>query len=84
VPISFRKDNDSVQVSAGAAKLDVATEFEHPITCGATRWFKTLSRTDASKPGLTRTQEWSGAGLGQQWTLIDRKSSFVGTFSLGQ
>jgi hypothetical protein len=84
VPIAFRKDNDGVSVAAGAAKLDIATEFEHPATCGATRWFGTLSRTDGSKPGLTRSQEWSGADFGAQWTQYDRKSSFFGTFSLTQ
>jgi hypothetical protein len=84
VPITFRKDKEGVAVSAGAAKLDIATEFEHPATCGAARWFGTLSRTDGSKPGLTRSQEWSGAEFGSQWTQYDRKSSFFGTFSLMQ
>ena len=84
VPISFRKDKNGMAVSAGEAKLDVETEFEHPLTCGATRWFNTLSRTDGSKPGLTRTQEWSGSEFGSQWTQYDRKSSFFGTFSLTQ
>jgi hypothetical protein len=84
VPISFHKDKDSVQVAAGSAKLDVATEFEHPMTCGATRWFNPLSRTDGTKPALTRTQEWSGPEFGAQWTQFDRKSAFSGTFTLGQ
>jgi hypothetical protein len=84
VPITFTKDKDGVQVAAGAAKLDIATEFEHPTTCGATRWFNPLSRTDATKPGLTVTQEWSGPEFGAQWTQFDRKSSFFGTFSLQQ
>ncbi|HEY7499203.1 MAG TPA: DUF1326 domain-containing protein [Vicinamibacterales bacterium] len=84
VPITFRKDKDGVEVAAGAAKLDIATEFEHPATCGAARWFGTLSRTDGSKPGLTRSQEWSGSEFGSQWTQYDRKSSFFGTFSLTQ
>jgi len=84
VPITFLKDKDGVQVSAGSAKLEVVTEFEHPMTCGATRWFNTLAQTEGTKPGLTRSQEWSGAGLGAQWKHVDRKSSFVGTFSYKQ
>lgn len=84
VPITFRKDRDGMAVSAGAASLDVATEFDHPNTCGATRWFNTLARTEGSKPGLTRSQQWSGAEFGSQWTQYDRKSSFVGNFSLTQ
>jgi hypothetical protein len=84
VPITFERGNDSVHVSAGAANLDVVTEFEHPTTCGATRWFNTLSKSRGSKPGLTRTQEWSGADLGPQWKQLDSKSAYVGTFSYAQ
>jgi hypothetical protein len=82
VPITFRKDKEGLAVSAGSASLDVATEFEHPNTCGATRWFNTLSRTEGSKPGLTRAQQWSGPEFGSQWTQYDRKSSFFGTFTV--
>ena len=84
VPIAFRKDKDSVAVSAGEAKLDVATHFDHPNTCGALRWFQTLSRTDGSQPGLTVSHEWSGREFGTQWSLFDRKSSLFGTFRLTQ
>jgi hypothetical protein len=83
-PITFVKDKDSVRVSAGAAKLDVTTDFEHPMTCGATRWFTTLSRTAGTKPALTRSQEWTGNEFGTTWTQHDRKSSFAGTFSFSQ
>ncbi|HXW06597.1 MAG TPA: DUF1326 domain-containing protein [Vicinamibacterales bacterium] len=81
VPITFERGRDSVHVAAGAATLDVVTEFEHPVTCGATRWFNTLSKSRESKPGLTRSQEWSGKELGLQWRQIDSKSSYVGTFT---
>jgi hypothetical protein len=84
VSITFRKDKETVAVAAGAAKLDVTTTFEHPSTCGAMRWFNTLSRTDGSQPGLTVAQEWSGPEFGAQWTQFDRKSSFVGTFKVTQ
>lgn len=84
VPIAFRKDAAGVTVSAGAAKLAIATSFEHPNTCGAMRWFNTLSRTDGSQPALTVSQEWSGPEFGAQWTQFDRKSSFSGTFKVTQ
>lgn len=82
VPITFQKSENGVRIAAGAAKVDVVTEFDHPMTCGATRWFSTLSKSEGSKPGLTRSQEWSGADLGLQWKQIDSKSSYVGTFTL--
>jgi hypothetical protein len=81
VPITFKKDDDGIRVSAGAASLDVTTNFEHPMSCGAMKWFDPLSRTDAYATGLTRAQEWSGKDLGMQWRQFDRKSSYAGTFS---
>jgi hypothetical protein len=82
VPITFVKNQDGVKVAAGSATLQVATEFEHPTTCGATRWFNTLSQAEGTKPTLTVSQEWSGADLGKQWKQVDSKSSFYGTFSV--
>ena len=84
VLITFEKGKDSVQIAAGPARVDVVTEFEHPTTCGATRWFNTLSKSQGSKPGLTRSQEWSAGDLGPQWKQIDSKSAYVATFSLAQ
>jgi hypothetical protein len=82
VPVSFRRDADGVQVSAGDATLDVATNVRHSPACGAIQWFTPLSRLD-DKPGigLTRSQAWTGPALGAQWRQIDRRSSFFGTFS---
>ena len=82
VPVSFRRDAESVQVTAGAATLDVATNARHSPACGAIQWFSPLSRLDA-KPGigLTRSQAWTGDALGAQWRQVDRRSSFFGTFS---
>lgn len=82
VPVSFRRDADSVKVTAGDAALDVATNVRHSPACGAIQWFSPLSRLD-DEPGigLTRSQAWTGPALGAQWRQIDRRSSFFGTFS---
>ena len=82
VPVSFRRDEESVKVSAGDAVLDVATNARHSPACGAIQWFSPLSRLD-DEPGigLTRSQAWSGPALGAQWRQVDRRSSFFGTFS---
>ena len=82
VPVTFHRDAESVQVSAGDATLDVATKVRHSPACGAIQWFSPLSRLD-DKPGigLTRSQAWSGDALGAQWRQVDRRSSFFGTFS---
>jgi hypothetical protein len=81
-PIRFRTETDSVKVSAGPAALDVALNVEHSPVCGAVKWFSPLSPTEGTQIGLTRSQEWTGAGLGSQWKQTDRKSSFFGSFTL--
>lgn len=83
-PITFQKDSESVRVSAGSAKVDVATDVEHSPGCGAVKWFGPLAETDDARIGLTRSQEWSGEGLNAQWKQLDRRSSFFGSFALGR
>ena len=82
VPVTFRRDAESVKVSAGHAKVDVATNVRHSPACGAIQWFSPLSRLDGEPGiGLTRWQSWTGPALGAQWQQVDRRSSFFGTFS---
>jgi hypothetical protein len=83
-PIAFEADGHRVRLSAGEAKVDVATHVDHSPTCGAIQWFDPLARTDNAQIGLTRTFEWAGSGLGSNWRQFDRKSSFVGSFSIGR
>lgn len=83
VPISFRRQNADIQVSAGEATLDVTTQFTHSPVCGAMQWFDPLAATTKPELGLARANAWSGKALNTQWTQTDRKSSFVGTFSYG-
>jgi hypothetical protein len=82
IPVSFRRDADSFQVTAGHASLEVATNARHSPACGAIQWFSPLSRLDSKAGiGLTRSQAWTGPALGAQWRQVDRRSSFFGTFS---
>jgi len=81
-PITFETNGDDVRVAAGAANVDINTNVEHSPTCASAQWFEPLARVDDPKIGLTRRFEWSGDGLGARWTLLDRKSSFVGSFSV--
>ena len=81
-PITFETNGDDVRVSAGAANVEINTNVEHSPTCASAQWFEPLARVDDPKIGLTRRFEWSGDGLGARWTLLDRKSSFVGSFSV--
>jgi hypothetical protein len=82
MPITFETAGDDVRVAAGAATVDINTNVEHSPTCASAQWFEPLAAVDDPKIGLTRRFEWSGDGLGARWTLLDRKSSFVGSFSI--
>jgi hypothetical protein len=84
VPIEFTRDGHHVAVQAGEAALDVAAHMDHDPNCGALQWFEPLAATSQAELGMTKTQRWSGASLGSQWDQTDRKSSFIGTFSLAR
>jgi hypothetical protein len=84
LPISFLRTPADVKVKAGAASVDVTTTFEHSPTCGAMQWFTPLAATTKAALGFARSNAWSGAGLDTRWTQMDRKSSYVGTFTYGR
>lgn len=84
VPITFETEGEDVRVSAGAAAVDINTNVEHSPTCAAAKWFEPLAPVDDPRIGLTRQFQFSGSDLGARWSLLDRKSSFVGSFSLGR
>jgi len=80
VRISFTRDAGAVRVSAGEARLDVSTKFEHDPSCGAMQWYSPLAAMEDSSLGVTRRIDYSGASLGTRWEQRDRKSAFYGTF----
>lgn len=82
LPIAFERGGNSVRLDAGGASLDVQTGVEHTPTCSALKWFEPLARTNGAEVGLTRSFAWTGGGFGPRWSQFDRRSSFVGTFSL--
>lgn len=82
VPIAFRRDAAEVDVHAAEAKLQVSTCADHSATCGAMQWFTPLAATVDAHIGTTMLQAWSGSSLGTEWSQGDRRSSFIGTFSL--
>jgi hypothetical protein len=84
VPIAFERAGDNVRVQAGEAAIDVVTNVPHSPNCGALKWFDPLARTEQAEIGVTRLQEWTGTALGPRWRQVsdDKRSAFVGTFSL--
>lgn len=82
VPISFTRNADGLAVTAGEASLEVATKMDHSATCGAMQWYDPLAKTTESAMGHTRSESWSGAALGTQWSMGDKRASFYGAFEL--
>jgi hypothetical protein len=82
VPIAFSRTADRLAVTAGEASLDVATKVDHSPTCGAVPWFTPLAATKDSTLGHTTSEAWSGASLGTQWSMGDKRASFYGAFEL--
>ena len=70
VAVNYRRDEDSAR-----ATVDAIT-----AAGGTARAYQ--ASVDDAEVGLTRTFEWSGPGLGSHWKQIDRRSSFVGSFTI--
>lgn len=81
VPITFVREDAAIRVRAGEATLDVQTEMEHDISCGAMQWFQPLARVDDAELGVTKRQAYTGILLGSRWQQTDRRSAFFGGFS---
>jgi hypothetical protein len=81
-PVTFESDGHQVRVAAGDAKLAVARHLHHDPSCGAMQWFHPLASVKEASMGLTAVNTFSGRTLGTRWSDPNRRSGFVGTFTL--
>jgi len=81
VPVTFAREAQRYLVSAGDARLDVATELAHTASCGAMQWFQPFTKLSDAAIGLAETHVYSGAALGTRWQQDGRRSAFFGTFA---
>jgi hypothetical protein len=82
VPIAFDSTRDRVQVRAGEAALTVSRTVEHGPACGAMKWFSPFSVVQESNLGYTLEHAFTGRALNTRWSAPNRRSAFVGTFSV--
>lgn len=80
VPIAFIRTGDAIRVNAGEASMDVHTEMEHDVDCGAMQWFQPLARIEQAALGVTKRQAYTGKLLNTRWQQVDRRSAFFGEF----
>ncbi len=81
-PVTFESNGHEVRVAAADASLAVARHLHHDPSCGAMQWFHPLAAVKEASMGLTATNTFSGRALGTRWSDPNRRSGFVGTFTL--
>ena len=81
-PVRFATSQHYVEVSVpDSMTLTVNKEMTHDPSCGAMQWFKPFTRLANAAMGVAEAHEFSGKGLGTQWSAPHKRSAFFGTFS---
>lgn len=81
-PVRFATSQRYVEVSvADSMMLTVNKDMTHDPSCGAMQWFKPFTRLANAAMGVAEAHEFSGTGLGTQWSAPNKRSAFFGTFS---
>ena len=81
-PVKFATSQHYVEVSVpDSMTLTVNKEMTHDPSCGAMQWFKPFTKLANAAMGVAEAHEFSGKGLGTQWSAPHKRSAFFGTFS---
>ena len=80
-PVRFATSRNYVEVSVpNSMTLTVNKEMKHDPSCGAMQWFKPFTKLANAAMGVAEAHEYSGQGLGTQWSAPNKRSAFFGTF----
>ena len=81
-PVRFATSQNLVEVSVpDSMTLTVNKEMKHDPSCGAMQWFQPFTKLANAAMGVAETHEFSGKGLGTQWSAPNKRSAFFGTFT---
>ena len=81
-PVRFATSQNYVEVSVpDSMTLTVNKEMKHDPSCGAMQWFKPFTTLANAAMGVAEAHEYSGRGLGTQWSAPHKRSAFFGTFT---
>jgi hypothetical protein len=74
----------SVKLTAGnLARIETRSLCAHDHICGNEFvYYPPLVRLASATPAFTLNEAFSGQGLGVQWNRADKRSAFIGTFTL--
>ena len=80
-PVRFATSPQHVEVSVpNSMTLTVNKEMKHDPSCGAMQWFTPFTKLADAAMGVAEAHEFSGKGLGTQWSAPNKRSAFFGTF----
>jgi hypothetical protein len=80
-PVRFATSQHYVEVSVpDSITLTVNKEMTHDPSCGAMQWFKPFTKLANAAMGVAEAHEFSGHGLGTQWSAPHKRSAFFGSF----
>jgi hypothetical protein len=80
-PLRFATSQHYVEVSVpDSITLTVNKEMTHDPSCGAMQWFKPFTKLANAAMGVAEAHEFSGHGLGTQWSAPHKRSAFFGSF----
>jgi hypothetical protein len=81
-PVRFATSQQYVEVSVpDSMTLTVNKEMKHDPSCGAMQWFTPFTKLADAAMGVAEAHEYSGKGLGTQWSAPNKRSAFFGTFT---
>ena len=81
-PVRFATSQHYVEVSVpDSVTLTVNKQMKHDPSCGAMQWFKPFTKLADAAMGVAEAHEYSGKGLGTQWSAPNKRSAFFGTFT---
>ena len=81
-PVRFAISQHYVEFSVpDRMTLTVNKEMKHDPSCGAMQWFKPFTKLTNAAMGVAESHEFSGQGLGTQWSAPNKRSAFFGTFT---
>ena len=81
-PVRFAISQNYVEVSVPhSMTLTVNKDMKHDPSCGAMQWFKPFTKLAHAAMGVAEAHEYSGKGLGTQWSSPNKRSAFFGTFT---
>ena len=88
-PIAFAVTDDNIHTASATLSAGTLAKIEtRAINAGdhichnEETWYRPLTKVDHAMPAYALANSYKGAGLGTTWSSPEKRSAFVGSFSL--